>query len=223
MRVGFFTPEIRISNMPECLHIVRYGATCLWAGIALRRFILRIGGVMKAWVKTYLENKGIDISEKSEAQISSSLLWFFKYVFGIEPEPQLNLSRYEFVTKNFKECFNSVLADLPEEVFDKLQSLKGLFFIFIPGAEEKTIETKRTLNTGGMLRIISFPYEDDCDLDIKRGEIVHELTHVYLENTYGGVKEIELKADAIAIQWGFKKEIKAKKAWIKKVYKKIGK
>ena len=142
-------------------------------------------------------------------------------MFGIEPEPQLNLSRYEFVTKNFKECFNSVLADLPEEVFDKLQSLKGLFFIFIPGAEEKTIETKRTLNTGGMLRIISFPYEDDCDLDIKRGEIAHELAHVYLENTYGGVKEIELKADAIAIQWGFKKEIKAKKAWIKKDRKRL--
>ena len=52
---------------------------------------------------------------------------------------------------------------------------------------------------------------------------MHELAHVYLENTYGGVKKIELKADAIAIQWGFKKEIKAKKAWNKKVYKKIGK
>jgi hypothetical protein len=178
---------------------------------------------MKAWVKPYLERKGIDISEKSEAQISSSLLWFFKYVFGIEPEPQLSLSRYEFVTENFKECFSSVLADLPEEVFDKLQSLKGLFFIFIPGAEEKTIEIKRTLNTGGMLRIISFPYDDNFSLDEKRGEIVHELAHVYLENTYGGVKKIELKADAIAIQWGFKKEIKAKKAWNKKVYKKIGK
>jgi hypothetical protein len=179
---------------------------------------------MKSWVKPFLEKRGMNILGINENQISNELLKLLKYEFGIEPELPMNLTRDQFITEQFKSCFSSVLADLPESIFEKLITKENLFFIFIPvpGAEVKLFELDRTLNAGELLQVVSFQYSDDYNIDEMRGIIVHELAHVYLEHRHGSTKKTENEADETAIQWGFKEEIEAKKAWIERVHEKIG-
>ncbi len=115
----------------------------------------------------------------------------------------------------FTSLFGSVLADLPEEVFKKIQGMRrNVFFIFtpFPGAEVKIFQMEdRKLE--GTLRIVNFPYDSIFMPPVAcRGQIAHELAHIFLEHGCGNEEkqneeDIEDQTDATAKEWGFEKEI----------------
>jgi len=113
----------------------------------------------------------------------------------------------------FYKVFGSVLSDLPEEVFMKLCGMDNLFFTYNPNpeGEMKVFEVDHEI-PGGNLRVVTFPYcSGFLSPNALRGEIVHELVHVYK-----GVVDIIEQEDQInstAIEWGFEEEIRAAKQY----------
>lgn len=175
---------------------------------------------MKGWVKPYIlqrtsESVGQLVEDepdrdqwlalKSKALEDREILYheltsYLNCHFGRElGDPQ------EF----FLKVFGSVLADLPGEVFKKLCGVKNLFFTYTPhpGAELKAFELNHRIDEGN-LHIVAFPHSSGyLPQRVLRGEIVHELAHVY-RGTVEVVEE-EDQIDAIAVEWGFEREIKA--------------
>jgi hypothetical protein len=108
----------------------------------------------------------------------------------------------------FHTVFGSVLADLPEEVFKTLCSMKNLFFVYTPNprAETKLFELKNGI-TEQKLQVVLFPHDSDfLPSMVLRGQIVHELVHVH--TGLMDMIEDEDQVDSIAIKWGFEEEIK---------------
>jgi hypothetical protein len=113
----------------------------------------------------------------------------------------------------FTNIFGSVLADLPENVFMKLKEMKNLLFCFTPtlGGEVKQFRLEHDLEAGELLQVVTFPYENVfMPLRAARGEIVHELAHVWAEHMPSLEHEkLEEEADNLPREWGFEKEIEA--------------
>jgi hypothetical protein len=127
----------------------------------------------------------------------------------------------------FTSIFGSVLVDLSEEVFKKIQVMKNVFFIFtpFPGAEVKIFQVEdRQLE--GTLRIINFPYDSTFMSPAAcRGQIAHELAHVFLEHGCGNDEnkdqtndQVEDQTDATAKDWGFEKEIRELRDYYKSFF-----
>lgn len=109
----------------------------------------------------------------------------------------------------FYNVFGSVLADLPEEVFKRICSMKNLFFVYTPNprAETKIFQLKNDI-TERTLQVVIFPYDSDfLPSMVLRGEIVRELVRVH--RGLVDVVEQEQRIDAIAIEWGFREEVEA--------------
>lgn len=109
----------------------------------------------------------------------------------------------------FYNVFGSVLADLPEEVFKEICSMKNLFFVYTPypRAETKIFQLKNDI-TERTLQIVIFPFDSDfLPSMVLRGEIVRELVRVH--RGLVDVVEQEQRIDAISKEWGFREEIEA--------------
>jgi len=178
---------------------------------------------MKDWVKPYLLQKTKDkyaelkdhpdkeevISNKqkeleNENAVYYELTYYFNVDFG---------GGFAWPIDYIMSTFGSVLSDVPKDVFEKLNEMKNLFFIFTPhqGAEVKILRLEQDMKAESLLKIVTFPFFDAfMPYDALRGEIAHELAHIYqeLDSAIGG-NEIEDEADEIAVSWGFEKEIKA--------------
>ena len=158
------------------------------------------GKEKEEWIKLKIENE-IDDEDSARIELVDHINHNFGYGIG----------GYNW---EFTEIFGSVLADLPEEVFKKIQGMKGVYFIFTPnpGAEVKTPVSD--VRKGSQLRIVNFPYQSIFMPTMAlRGEVVHELAHVYQEHAGGSSDKIEDKTDELAKSWGFEKEIKALREW----------
>ena len=77
---------------------------------------------------------------------------------------------------------------------------------------------ERDTKAKSWLRIVTFPFDNAFMLyDALKGEIAHELAHIYQELDSPTVwNEIEDEADEIAVSWGFEKEIKEFRDYEKK-------
>lgn len=153
------------------------------------------GSEKEKWIKLKIEHE-----MNSEESMRVGLVNFVNYDFG----PVIGFGW------SFTEAFGSVLADLPEEQFKKLISMKSVFFTFTPnpGAEVKQFKINSDIKEGEMLQVVTFPFvASSMPFMAIKGEIIHELVHV-ITGIGGTVKE-EDKIDPIAIEWGFKEEIKA--------------
>ena len=182
---------------------------------------------MKDWVKTFLNNQFICMGEVNEHNIYSELAYSLNIDFGKEGYHIENQN----VILDFIDIFGSVLADLPENVFKKLYEMKNLFFIFTPCpmSEVKVFKLKKDMKEKESLTIVNFPYtsynvpvegfENFSKKQLIRGEIVHEIAHVY-KGCEIRSPEIEFETDEIAKSWGFKKEIEAKETLIQYWFKK---
>lgn len=115
----------------------------------------------------------------------------------------------------FTCAFGSVLADLPEEVFLKIRSMKNVFYTFTPnpGAEVKhfVFDEDDRIENWDRIIVVTFPYEVSFMPPITaKGTIVHELAHVYAHPDQAVSNEkMEDEADQLPIDWGFEEEIKA--------------
>ena len=176
---------------------------------------------MKDWVKPYLiqqieEHIGGDEtfrkqwienkveSFKSDQAVYWELVEDFNYHFGFG----LGGEKDYFTT-----TFGAVLADLSQEVFLKLKEMRNLFFCFtpMPGAEVKQFRLEDDLRAGEVLQIVIFPYASAFMPPMAiRGEIAHELAHVWLEHRSTTEHEKqEDETDNLAREWGFVEEIEA--------------
>ncbi len=182
---------------------------------------------MKDWVRLYLLEKHTELLaeldyDESKKKISTEykikeleheeavycdLADLFNTHFGIGG---MGGPSYSFTVR-----FGSVLADLPQEAFVKLCGMKNLVFTFNanPGAEVKQFNFEHDIHipAGEMLQVVVFPYENEfMYFGAARGEIVHELAHLYLEHTATIEHEKqEDETDNLAREWGFEKEIEA--------------
>lgn len=120
--------------------------------------------------------------------------------------------------ETFIHAFGSVLADLPKEIFDKLRQMKTLFIAFCSfrSAEVTFFEAGQDIKADDRLIIAIFPYASSfLSYKALRGEIAHELAHVYAEHLipdkikFGA--EAEDEADELAKNWGVEEEINANK------------
>jgi hypothetical protein len=183
---------------------------------------------MKTWVIPYLRQQTIesisrleDLSEEEREELTERAL---ERVSKMRLEDEIYYELTGLLNCDFGgglgwpvevwiSLFGFVLAEIPEEVFRKLHSMKSLFFIFspCPGAEVKVFQLKNGIEEGETLRVVNFPYEDFESMTRTqlKGEIAHELAHAYLEHILGGPDETEDEADEIAKKWGFEKEIEA--------------
>ncbi len=110
---------------------------------------------------------------------------------------------------NFSMAFGTVLADLPKEAFLKLREMKNVFYTFVPlpMAMVKTFPLEEKLKAQSIV-VVTFPHFLLMPEDALRGQIAHELAHVYLGHTQGGQK-IEDEANNLVKEWGFHKEWEA--------------
>jgi len=127
----------------------------------------------------------------------------------------------------FTEIFGSVLADLPQNVFEKISTMKNVFYIFTPqpGAEVKILRFEHDIMAGETIKIVNFPYTDLFNpLRVLRGEIAHEIAHIYAEHDFVQLmngkthEDQEDEADQLAMEWGFKDEIKELREFEKELY-----
>jgi hypothetical protein len=172
---------------------------------------------MKDWVKPYLlkEQYGPFKRDYEDKEwVYFDLLDYLNHDFG-----HFNIG------DTFGQIFGSVLADLPQEAFEKICNMNDVVFIFIPsrGAEVKIFRTG--VKKGERLRVVIFPHTSFFQPPkVLKGEIVHELAHVFLEHYHpkGEPKakyednEIERQADQTAIDWGFNEEICSLRDYIAK-------
>jgi hypothetical protein len=168
---------------------------------------------MRDWVKPFLlQRKPLNPERlENENVVYYELADCLKYDFG---------AGHEWPINTLIETFGSVLAELPEEVFNKIYRIENLFFIFspLPGPEIKIFHLKNDLRAGP-LRIVNFPF-DSALMPVKalKGEMAHELAHIYKEHEITS-EEIEDEANGIAKSWGLEEEIKAFKEYKKKMIK----
>ncbi|NIS71277.1 MAG: hypothetical protein GTO12_20755 [Proteobacteria bacterium] len=175
---------------------------------------------MKDWVKPYIlqeTGRHLDgfvknrlereqwLALKSKALENTEILFHeltscLNCHFGREPgDPQVF----------FYKVFGSVLADLPEEVFEKLSCMKNLFFTHNPnpGGEAKIFELGDDILQGNQ-EIVTFSYDSGfLPPKVLRGEIVQKFLQIYTGRS--NVYEQDPQIHSIAIEWGFGEEIKA--------------
>ncbi len=177
---------------------------------------------MKDWVKPYiLQRTGEyvddlvkDGSEKEQWLALKSKALEDEEIAYYELTSYLNCHFGSYMSDSqefFYTVFGSVLADLPEQVFKDLCGMKNVFFTYNskPGGEVKAFELEHDITQGNQ-QIVTFSYSSgSLPKMVLRGEIVHNLAHVYSDP--GGVVEGEDQIDSIALEWGFEKELKAVK------------
>ena len=163
---------------------------------------------MKDWVKPYVvEKHGLKgrlnrtLSDR-EAEYHLAALLQVDFVKGVEGDSQFLM-----------EAFGSALADLPEDVFVKLKKMEHLLFVFAPNldAEVKHFCLNNIIKEKSII-VITFPFfVAYWSPLVVRGTIVHALARVYIENVWNtvGGDEREKEADKLAVEWGYKDEIKA--------------
>jgi hypothetical protein len=186
---------------------------------------------MKDWVKPFLIQRmkeALDEDEelypdrekimdrrKKELEDEDAVYYELTYYFNVDFGGGLGWPIDHMIT-----AFGSVLADLSKDTFEKLSAIKNLYFVFAPypGAEVKMFRLERDTKAKSWLRIVTFPFDNAFMLyDALKGEIAHELAHIYQELDSPTVwNEIEDEADEIAVSWGFEKEIKEFRDYEKK-------
>jgi hypothetical protein len=182
---------------------------------------------MKDWVKLFVRKKKLnEIIDKLEILNKDKKEMSLKDFIG-EDNPD------DLVSQTLTDCFNIdfpeeepipnfksnminafglALADLPQEVFNKLHETKNLVFTFSPKSGEiKQLFVGNDIIPDHKIQIVIFPY--DCAYmlhDEKRGMIVRELAHIYLlSQRYYSTEQLKKEPDETAKKWGFEKEIKA--------------
>lgn len=177
---------------------------------------------MRRWVKPFLRemlnqryHKWPDRKKKIEGEIGFEYgIWHgltdcFIYNFGV------GLGTEDFLIG----AFGSVLSDIPKKVFEELRRKQNVFYIHTPndGAEVKVYWLDKGIRKGERLSIVNFPYISEFMPSLAvRGEIVHELAHIYREDPYNTF-ENDVKTDKLAQKWGFQKEIKAMRDYYKEL------
>ena len=179
---------------------------------------------MKDWVVIFLLNEytdGIDemFPDKNEKEqavkdeierlkdeevVYHELADYFNYNFGLD---EIGGSQDHIIS-----VFGSVLADLPEDVFKKINSIKNLFWAFTSryGAEVKCFRLENDSKARELIQVVTIPYGSSfLPFDAARGEIANALAHIYLEHKSDSNKEGEEEADEVAKSWGFNDEIEA--------------
>lgn len=183
---------------------------------------------MKDWVKPYILQRIAEYVDKVVKTEPEKEQWLALKSKALEDEEILYYELTSYLNchfgkelgdpqEYFYKVFGSVLADIPEEVFKKLCGMKNLIFTYTPhpGAEVKIFELVRDLKEGN-LQVVTFPYGSGfAPHKALRGEIVHELVHVY--TGLGAIIDQEDQIDSIAIEWGFGEEIKATKEYKKQI------
>jgi len=175
---------------------------------------------MKDWVKPYILQRITEYVDKVAKTEPEKEQWLALKSKALE---DVEILYYELTSylnchfgkelgdpqEYFYKVFGSVLADIPEEVFKKLCGMKNLIFTYTPhpGAEVKIFELECDVREGN-LQVVIFPHGSGfVPPKALRGEIVHELVHVY--TGLGTIIDQEDQIDSIAIEWGFGEEIKA--------------
>lgn len=160
---------------------------------------------MKDWVLPFLREKGdstISI-EQLEMDLSTPTFCFRR----LSKCFNINSTNFRLV-----ELFGSVLADLPEDVFQQLLCTRNLFFSFndrIAFVQAMNlVEFERT----AILCVFSEELLKLNDSSV-RGTISHELAHIILGHYKAEVQEMQTRAamegsaDRLAEAWGFSYEI----------------
>ncbi len=113
----------------------------------------------------------------------------------------------------FIKLLGSVLAELPEEVFKKISAMNNVVYFYMPypRAEVKLLTVNENMR-GQRLKIVIFSHESMyMPFDAIKGEIAHELVHIFLEHdpAHDDYDKKEDEVNEVAKKWGFEKEIAA--------------
>lgn len=183
---------------------------------------------MKDWVKPYILQRIAEYVDELAKEESEKEQWLTLKSRALEDTEILYYELTSYLNCHFGrelgdpqeffyKVFGSVLADLSEEVFKKLCGMKNLFLTYTPNpaAEVKIFELEYDIKEGN-LQVVTFPYSSGfLPPKALRGQIVHELVHVY--TGLGAIVDQEDQIDSIAIEWGFGEEIKAAKEYKKQI------
>jgi hypothetical protein len=175
---------------------------------------------MKEWVRWFLVEENVkqyqEETERQEAiagicedledeeEVYDQLTDYFNVDFGRD-EPN---GPADYLAN----AFGSVLADLPQDVFQALCEMKNLFFTFTPhaGAEVKRFALGHDVKTQEGIQIVTFPYAAALlPWSATRGQIAHHLAHIYAGHKAGRTDTTRDEADKMARSWGFYEDIAA--------------
>jgi hypothetical protein len=130
--------------------------------------------------------------------------WLGNRCYELEHQPAL------------ERAVSNVVARLPEEVLDVLENERDTFIVF-PQRHSNSIQRVDTtcppsaqFTKHETWMVVLASYLLDASYARVVGTVVHELAHVYLQQTSGD-DQVEEEADRLASAWGFAEEIEASK------------